>query len=413
MSHPPETHSPKIHPPETLSATDTVPVPDTLLVPDTIPTRDPDQQKQRIILHLDMDSFYASVEMHKRPELVGRPVIIGANPKHGTGRGVVSTCSYEARAFGVHSAMPISQAYSLCPDAVFLPPDFPLYARVSGEIMTIIRSHGYRFEQVSIDEAFIDVSPVGSFRAAQALAEEIKKEINTRLGITCSVGVAPSKVVAKIASDAKKPDGLTVVDPANVQAFLAPMPVRKIPGIGKKTERELHEMKILTIGELMVYDVQELVARFGRWGIVMHNIASGIDESEVQEREGVRSISREITFAEDTDNPQVLVTTLNTLAADVQWNLLDDGLRFRTLTVKVRYQGFVTKTRSKTLSHYTNDAATIRTGAQELLRHLFDGRKIRLLGLRLSGFEKQDSRQTCLFSEPCDGGDMQGRTRQG
>jgi DNA polymerase IV (DinB-like DNA polymerase) len=279
--------------------------------------------------------------------------------------------------------------------------------------MTIIRSHGYRFEQVSIDEAFIDVSPVGSFRAAQALAEEIKKEINTRLGITCSVGVAPSKVVAKIASDAKKPDGLTVVDPANVQAFLAPMPVRKIPGIGKKTERELHEMKILTIGELMVYDVQELVARFGRWGIVMHNIASGIDESEVQEREGVRSISREITFAEDTDNPQVLVTTLNTLAADVQWNLLDDGLRFRTLTVKVRYQGFVTKTRSKTLSHYTNDAATIRTGAQELLRHLFDGRKIRLLGLRLSGFEKQDSRQTCLFSEPCDGGDMQGRTRQG
>ena len=389
-------------------APETPPVTEILPAPDTLPKRDPDPQGQRIILHLDMDSFYASVEMHKRPELVGKPVIIGADPKHGTGRGVVSTCSYEARAFGVHSAMPISQSYSLCPDAVFLPPDFPLYARVSSEIMTIIRSHGCRFEQESIDEAFLDVSSLGSFGAAQALAEEIKREIHTRLGITCSVGVAPSKVVAKIASDTKKPDGLTVVEPANVTSFLALMPVRKIPGIGKKTGMELHEMGILTVRDMRAYDVQALVARFGRWGIVMHNVASGIDESEVQEREGIRSISREITFAEDTDNPQALVTTMNTLAADVQRNLIDEGLRFRTLTVKVRYQGFVTKTRSKTLSHYTSDAATIRTDAQALFRHLFDGRKIRLLGLRLSGFEKRDRQQTRLFSESSESGDLCG-----
>jgi DNA polymerase IV (DinB-like DNA polymerase) len=363
-----------------------------------------DREEKRIILHLDMDSFYASVEMHERPDLSGKPVIIGADPKHGTGRGVVSTCSYEARAFGVRSAMPISQAFSLCPDAIFLPPDFPLYARVSSEVMAIIRSRGFRFQQVSIDEAFLDLSPVGSFSAAEELADQIKTEIFTKLGISCSAGVAPTKLVAKIASDFKKPGGLTVVEPGNVSAFLAPMPVRKIPGIGIKTEKELHEMGIATIRELGSYDVQKLIARFGRWGIALHNAASGIDESDVEERAGVKSVSREMTFADDTSDPQELVRTMNALAAEVHRNLVDEGLRFKTLTVKVRYQGFVTKTKAKTFSHYANDAVTIRTGAQALLRALFDGRKIRLLGLRLSGFEKQDSRQTCLFSEPVERG---------
>jgi DNA polymerase IV (archaeal DinB-like DNA polymerase) len=364
-----------------------------------VPMSDTEQQAQgqRIILHLDMDSFYASVEMHEHPDLAGRPVIIGADPKHGTGRGVVSTCSYEARAFGVRSAMPISQAFGLCPDAVFLPPDFPLYARVSGKIMAIIRSHGFRFQQVSIDEAFLDASPVGGFDTARALAQEIKEEIRTNLGITCSVGVAPSKLVAKIASDFKKPDGLTVVEPADVQAFLSPMEVRKIPGIGAKTEKELHNLGISTIGDLRSCDVQVLIARFGRWGIALHGAASGIDESEVEERDGVNSVSREITFAEDTDNTLELVTTLNAIASDVHRMLVDEGLRFRTLTVKVRYQGFVTKTKAKTFPHYVDDVMTIRNGAQALLRSLFDGRKIRLLGLRLSSFERQDSRQRTLF----------------
>ena len=355
------------------------------------------EQEQRIILHLDMDSFYASVEMHERPELAGRPVIIGADPKHGTGRGVVSTCSYEARAFGVRSAMPISQAFALCPDAVFLPPDFPLYTRVSGEIMAIIRSRGFRFQQVSIDEAFLDVSPVGSFVAAQALAAEVKEEIRMTLGITCSVGAAPSKLVAKIASDFKKPDGLTVVEPADVQAFLTPMQVRKIPGIGAKTEKELHDMGILTIGDLRRYDVQALIARFGRWGFALHDAASGIDESEVEERDGVKSVSREMTFEKDTDDPQELITTLNALASDLHRMLVDEGLRFRTVTVKVRYKGFMTKTKAKTFSHYIDDEETLRTGAQVLLRSLFDGRKIRLLGLRLSFVEQQDTRQMTLF----------------
>ena len=364
-----------------------------------------DREENRIILHLDMDSFYASVEMHERPDLSGKPVIIGADPKHGTGRGVVSTCSYEARAFGVRSAMPISQAFSLCPDAIFLPPDFPLYTRVSGEVMAIIRSRGFRFQQVSIDEAFLDLSPVGSFGAAEALADQIKTDIRTKLGITCSAGIAPTKLVAKIASDFKKPGGLTVVEPGRVSAFLAPMPVRKIPGIGIKTEKELHEMGIATIRELGSYDVQALIARFGRWGIALHNAAFGIDESDVEERAGVKSVSREMTFADDTADPQELVRTMNALAAEVHRNLVDEGLRFKTLTVKVRYQGFVTKTKAKTFAHYANDAVTIRTGAQALLRALFDGREIRLLGLRLSGFETRNTRQTTLFyeSEPGQG----------
>jgi DNA polymerase IV (DinB-like DNA polymerase) len=218
-------------------------------------TGTPKGTSSRIILHIDMDSFYASVEMHERPELRGKPVVVGADPKNGKGRGVVATCSYEARAFGIRSAMPISQAFVLCPHAVFLPSDFPLYARISSDIMNILRSYGFRSEQVSIDEAFLDVSPLGSFAAAYALAGRIKTVIRTNMGLSCSVGVAPAKIVAKIASDFKKPDGLTIVEPGNAAAFLAPMPVRKIPGIGKKSELELHELGIRNIGELAAYDV--------------------------------------------------------------------------------------------------------------------------------------------------------------
>ena len=190
------------------------------------------QYSPRIILHLDMDSFYASVEVQRRPELAGKPVVIGADPKLGKGRGVVSTCSYEARAFGIRSAMPISQAYVLCPHAVFLPPDFPAYVQASAAVMGILRSYGFLMEQVSIDEAFLDISTLGDFALAQILAGEIKAAIRDRLTLSCSIGIAPSRAVAKIASDFKKPGGLTIVTPAVLEAFLAPLPVRKIPGVG-------------------------------------------------------------------------------------------------------------------------------------------------------------------------------------
>jgi DNA polymerase IV (DinB-like DNA polymerase) len=356
----------------------------------------PQTTSQRMILHLDMDSFYASVEMQARPELRGKPVVIGADPKHGRGRGVVATCSYEARAFGIRSAMPISQAFVLCPHAVFLPPDFPLYARVSGEIMTILRSYGFRFQQVSIDEAFLDLSPLGNFAAAQALAGQIKTTLRTRLGLSCSIGVAPAKLVAKIASDYKKPDGMTLVRPQDVPLFLAPMPVRKIPGIGKKSELELHACGIRTIGDLAAHDLQRLIARFGRGGIALHDAALGIDESAVEERDGMKSVSRETTFDEDTDDPRTLVLTMDALSDDIHRNLADEGLRFKTITVKVRYEGFVTKTKAKTLVHYTDNATILRSGAQALLRSLCGCSRIRLIGLRVSSLEKRDAHQTTL-----------------
>ena len=350
----------------------------------------------RIILHLDMDSFYASVEMGERPELRGKPVVIGADPKQGKGRGVVATCSYEARAFGIRSAMPISQAFVLCPHAVFLPPDFPRYEKASADVMAILKAHGFPFEQVSIDEAFLDVSRLGTFSAATDLAVRIRDTILTQLGLTCSIGVAPTKVVAKIASDIHKPGGLTVVEPENLFSFLAPMPVRKIPGIGKKSEAELFEMGIRTIQDLAACNIQVLIARFGRSAIALQEIAAGIDRSEVKEREGVKSVSRETTFINDTDDEHLIAATMDALAEEVCRNLSDESLHYRTVTVKVRYQGFVTRTKALTLPHYTGDPATVRTCAHSLLRNIFDGRKIRLLGIRLSSFDTCDARQMTL-----------------
>ena len=352
---------------------------------------------QRIILHLDMDSFYASVEMRENPELKGKPVVIGADPKNGSGRGVVSTCSYEARAFGIRSAMPISQAFVLCPHAVFLPPYFPRYAKASAEVMAIVKSHELPFQQVSIDEAFLDVSAIGSFSKATDLASRIRNEIRTQLGLTCSIGIAPTKVVAKIASDVNKPDGLTVVEPENLHSFLAPMPVRKIPGVGRKAEAELFEMGIMTIKDLAEYNIQILITRFGRSAITLKRITAAIDDDPVEERDGVKSVSRETTFSEDTIDEQVIVATIDALAEDVCRNLTDESLRCRTVTVKVRYTGFDTKTKTRTLSHYSDDPTAVRSSAHSLLRDIFDGRKIRLLGIRLSSFEKRDERQMILM----------------
>jgi DNA polymerase IV (archaeal DinB-like DNA polymerase) len=351
---------------------------------------------RRIILHLDMDSFYASVEMRERPEIRGKPVVVGADPRNGRGRGVVSTCSYEARAFGIRSAMPISQAFVLCPHAVFLPPDFPRYVQASAEVMAILRSYGYPLQQVSIDEAFLDVSRLGSFSAARELSSEIKKTVHTRLELNCSIGVGPGKIVAKIASDFKKPDGLTIVEPDDLNRFLAPLPVRKIPGIGKKSEAELFEIGINTIGDLAHYDIQSLIGRFGQGAISLQAIARGIDDREVEERDGMKSVSRERTFDADTSDTRVISLTMDNLAQEVHRNLIEEHIRFKTLTVKVRYTGFITRTKARTLSHVTDDESVIRTCAHALLRETIDDRKIRLLGLRLSSLEKKDTRQTTL-----------------
>jgi DNA polymerase IV (DinB-like DNA polymerase) len=355
-----------------------------------------DPDPRRIILHLDMDSFYASVEMQRNPSLQGKAVIIGADPKKGTGRGVVLTCSYEARHFGVRSAMPVSVAYTLCPQAFFLPPDFPAYLKASADVMTLLRSSGFRFQQVSIDEAFLDLSSTGDFNAATSVAEELQESIKTRMGLTCSIGLAPCKLVAKIASDFKKPAGLTVVEPETTREFLAPLPVRKIPGIGGKSELALHELGISTIGDLASYDVGKLVAKFGRSAVSLHEAALGIDRREVEEHGETRSISREITFETDTSDPVIIISTIDALAEDVFAGLIQEDLSFRTMTVKVRYQGFITRTRARTLSHGSRKKEALKTGVRTLVREMIDDRKIRLLGIRLSSLEKPDAGQRRL-----------------
>ncbi len=359
-------------------------------------------RQSRIILHIDMDSFYASVEIREHPELSGLPVVVGADPKEGKGRGVVVTASYEARRFGIHSAMPISRAWRLCSHAVYIHPHFPLYAEVSGEIMEILSQYTDRFEQVSIDEAFLDISTSGNYPAAENLAGRIKDEIREKERLTCSIGIGPNKLIAKIASDYTKPDGLTVVDPAHVRAFLTPLPVEKIPGIGRKTAAELHRMGITTIGALERHDVQAMISRFGRGGVILQAMARGEDEQEVGSREGVRSISREHTFEKDTNVFSEITGTLDALAEDLHATLREEELLFRTVTVKVRYEGFITRTKSRSLEHPAVDLTPIRSLAHALLFEFPQEKKIRLIGLRLSGLTRKESDQKTIseFSTP-------------
>lgn len=340
----------------------------------------------RIILHLDMDAFFAAVEVREHPELGGKPVVVGADPKGGKGRGVVSTASYEARVFGIHSAMPISRAFRLAPHAIFLPVNFPAYLRASAEVMGIVRKYSHKVQQVSVDEAYLDLSEACSYEKAREVALEIKGELLEKTGLHCSIGIGPGKVVAKIASDYQKPDGLTVIDPSRLREFLSPMPVRKIPGIGKKTEAILFRLGIITIGQLASHDVQDLISLFGKSGIYLHQLALGQDDSMVETGEGFKSISREITFEEDTGDPRIIRKTLNEISEDLGNTLREERLLFRTITVKVRIEGFVTHTRAKTLGQFTREIPVIEKEAWALAREFLDGEKIRLIGIRLSRF---------------------------
>ena len=249
--------------------------------------------ERQIVLHVDMDAFFASVELREKPELKGLPVVVGADPKRGKGRGVVCTCSYEAREFGIHSAMPVSQAYKLCPDAAFLPVNIRLYVQVSDNVMKIMKGFAEKFQQYSIDEAFLVPGPdIKSFEEATLCALRIKDEIKRQEKITCSVGVGPNKLIAKVASKFQKPDGLTVVRPGNVQEFIYPLNVSKIPGIGEKTTEALKLMGISKVVELANCDIQRLTEKFGKMGLWLKQASHGLDLSEVEEsEEAVKSIS--------------------------------------------------------------------------------------------------------------------------
>lgn len=351
-------------------------------------------ERKRTIVHLDMDQFFAAVEERKNPELKGKPVIVGADPKEGKGRGVVSTCNYEARKFGVRSGMPISKAWKLCPQAVYLPVDWELYIEASNEIMGILRKYADKFEQWGIDEAFLDItSKAKNYAEAEAWAKQIKGEIYEKERLTCSIGIGPNKLVAKMASDFRKPDGLTIVKEENVEKFLAPLPVRKLLWVGRKTEQKLTTMGIKTIGDLAKYDPTVLTEAFGVIGTQLYLMAHGIDNSEVKERTEVKSMSREVTFQEDTADYEFILNALDKLSEEVHKDVLGQNLYFKTVTIKVRYGNFETHTRSKTLPFITNRQNDIEKTARALIQeYLQPSRKIRLVGVRVSNFisaEKQ------------------------
>jgi nucleotidyltransferase/DNA polymerase involved in DNA repair len=335
-----------------------------------------------------MDAFYAAVEQRDRPELRGRPVIVGADPKGGRGRGVVSTCSYEARRFGVHSAMPISVAFRQCPKGVYLPVDMAKYAAVSKQVMAILRRFTDVVEPVSIDEAFLDVT--GSERAlgsGEQIAGRLKREIHDELGLTASVGVASCKLVAKIASDMRKPDGLVVVPPGEEAAFLAPLPVRRLWGVGPKLEEQLAKLGVQTIGDLAALDESRLRRRLGSHGHDLRRLARGEDDREVVASSGeAKSIGQEHTYDEDQADPAVLRRTLLKLADGVAGRLRHHGLRGRTITLKYRDESFTTLTRSETIGAATDHGDVIFAVAWRLFEQVHGRRRVRLLGIYASGF---------------------------
>jgi DNA polymerase IV (DinB-like DNA polymerase) len=355
-------------------------------------------EKKRVIFHLDMDHFYTAVEERERPEIRGKPVIVGADPKAGKGRGVVSTSNYEARKAGVRSGMPISQAWRLCSEAVYLPPNFPLYIKVSGEIMDIARKYTDKFEQWGIDEAFLDVtSKVKDYAEAEALARKIKQEIKEKQSLTCSIGVGPNKLIAKIASDFQKPDGLTIVREEEVEKFLVPLPVRKLLWVGRKTEAKLKVLGVNTIGDLARYDPSALTSMFGVMGLQMHLMAKGIDRSEVEERTGVKSVSHETTFEEDTADSALILQALDVLCVEVQKATENQHLLFKTVTLKIRYENFETHTKSKTLPFLTNRLHDLQKITRELLStYLRKDRKVRLIGVRVSSLVSGEKQKTLI-----------------
>jgi len=342
----------------------------------------------RAVIHIDLDSFFASVEIKRRPELKGRPVVVGADGDPAK-RGVVSAASYEARRFGVKAAMPLRQAKKLCPEAVFLPVDFAAYEEVSEKFMAILRDYSTLVESFGLDEAFIEVLAdpgADPFRHALALSAEMKARVKRELGLTASVGVAPNKLLAKMCSEVKKPDGYFVLEEGGVEKFLRDLPVRKLWGVGAKTEKRLKDIGINTVGELARTPVSHIEKYFGPViGKGLHEHARGIDDSPVVPFYEPESMGREVTFEEDAADFYILKETLYALTEDVTARLKTAGCKARTVTIKVRFSNFRTVTRSHTLEEPTDSMNDIWGAALKLLEGVDMERPVRLVGVKVSG----------------------------
>lgn len=351
----------------------------------------------RSIIHVDMDAFYASVEQRDRPELRDRPVIVGADPKS---RGVVATASYEARRFGVHSAMPIGRAARLCPHAVFLPVDLDKYCRVSGQIMAILSEYSPLLEPLSVDEAFLDVT--GTERLLGPLLEvarTIKARIRREVDLAASAGVAPNKFLAKLASDLGKPDGLVEVKHGEEAAFLRDLPVERLWGVGRVTAATLRSMGIETIGQLARVPLHVLERRFGKIGGRLHELARGRDDRPVEPWSPPKSVGAEETFPADHRDLERLELTLRAQADRVARELREAESLGRTVTLKLRFGDFRTLTRRLT-GEPTADGLEIYRRARRLLEEVPLADPVRLIGLSVSGLASSGSSQLALFPDP-------------
>jgi len=333
-----------------------------------------------------MDAFFAAVEEKRKPDLKGKPVVIGGmgDPSK---RGVVSTANYEARKYGVHSALPLRTAYKLCPHAVFLPVDYEAYEAASHQFKTVLLNITSIIEDVGIDEAYLDISDEADTN--EMIVEKIKTGIFEKTGLTCSIGIAPNKLLAKIASDMQKPNGLTVFTGNDIETKLWPLPIRKLYGIGPKTEEHLKAMKIETIGQLALLSVESLIQRFGvSYGQYLHEAARGVDESPLVTHWEPKSFSRETTFQKDVKEWQTIARTIAELTKEVVSDLDRKGYSARTITLKIRFDDFRTITRGTTIQDYSDLEDVIRRAAFSCLKRIDLNRKVRLIGIRVTNLEK-------------------------
>lgn len=353
----------------------------------------------RIIVHADLDAFFASVEQRDRPELRGKPVVVGGPPE---GRGVVAAASYEARRFGVRSAMPMSRALRLCPQAVRVSPRFDRYAEVSRRVMAIFRSVTPLVEPLSLDEAFLDVSQVvDRYGGAEALARFLKDQVRQSTGLTVSIGVGSSKTVAKIGSDLGKPDGLVVVPPGTEADFLAPLPARALWGVGPKSEEALRRAGIQTVGDLASARPELLQTILGSRGPILQQMALGYDDRPVETARERKSVGAESTFPRDLPDGPELRRHLSRIAGEVAERLQRRGLRARTVVLKLRYSDFRTITRRRTRTQPTADAAEIAAAAEALLSATVTPiDRLRLLGIHCAGLSNGGGDQMAMWPDP-------------
>ena len=345
-----------------------------------------------------MDAFFAAIEALDDSSLKGKPVIVGGLSR----RGVVSTASYEARRFGIHSAMPVFKAREKCPHGIFLPVKMERYKEVSKKIMGLLKDFSPLVEQVSIDEAYLDITGTENlFGCPEDIARRIKERVGKETGLTCSIGIAPNKFMAKVASDMNKPDGLKIISDSEVDQFLSILPVGKIPGVGKRTLEELRRHSVKTVGDLKRFSKEQLLEDFGKFGLRLYNIAKGRDNESVTPDREIKSISSEETLQKDTGDLSKLKDLVKEHAEKVAWRLRNEELKGKTITIKIKFSDFSAFTKSQTIAEATDSSKILRDSAMKLFLDSPIKRKVRLIGVAVSSLEaSKEEAQMSLFEDP-------------